>query len=66
MNARERPISRLAYGPSEAAASLGVSREFFDVHILPNVKAVRMGRRILVSVAELERWLAANERSVLP
>ena len=66
MSASERPITRLAYGPSEAAASLGVSREFFDTHVLPNLKAVRMGRRILVSVSELERWLAANERSVLP
>jgi excisionase family DNA binding protein len=66
VNARERPIERLAYGPSEAAAALGVSREFFDTHVLPELKAVRLGRRILVSVTELERWLARNEKELLP
>ena len=65
MNASERPIQRLAYGPSEAAAALGVSREFFDTHILPSLAVIRLGRRILVSVAELERYLAANERKTL-
>ena len=67
MNARERPAPpRLALGPGEAAASLGVSRETFDTLILPNLKAVRIGRRILVSVRELERWLITNERELLP
>ena len=66
MNARQRPEPpRLALGPAEAAASLGVSREFFDTHVLPNVKSVRVGRRILVSVRELEAWLEREQRSVL-
>jgi hypothetical protein len=65
VNAGERPIQRLAYGPAEAAASIGVSREFFDAQVLPEVKAIRRGRRILVSVRELEAWLDRNERELL-
>jgi hypothetical protein len=66
MNSRERPAPpRLALGPAEAAASLGVSREFFDTHVLPSVKSVRVGRRILVSVRELERWIDRNEQGLL-
>lgn len=66
MNARQRPEPpRLALGPAEAAASLGLSRDTFDSAVLPELKVIRIGRRILVSVAELERWLAASERRLL-
>ena len=53
-----RQPARLAYSPDEAAAALGVSRDFFDEHIAPDLKIVRRGRRRLVPVRELERWLA--------
>jgi hypothetical protein len=33
------------------------SREVFRAQILPNVKAGRVGRRTLIPVVELERWL---------
>lgn len=36
---------------------LGVSRDYFDEHILDELRVVRRGRRILVALAELERWL---------
>lgn len=48
---------RLAYSRAEAAAALGVSVDFFDEHIAPEVRAVRRGRRRLYPVRELERWL---------
>ena len=48
---------RLALSPDEAAAALGVSRDFFDEHIAPELRIVRRGRRRLVPVRELERWL---------
>jgi hypothetical protein len=51
------PSPRLALAPGEAATSLGVSRDFFDKHISPELRWVRRGRLKLVSVAELERWL---------
>ena len=48
---------RLALTLDEAAAALGVSRDFFEDHIRPDVRIVRRGRRVLVSTVELERWL---------
>jgi excisionase family DNA binding protein len=48
---------RLAVSPDEAAAVLGVSRDYFDEHVIDELRIVRRGRRILVSIVELERWL---------
>jgi len=48
---------RLAVSPDEAAAVLGVSRDYFDEHVIDELRIVRRGRRILVALAELERWL---------
>lgn len=48
---------RLALSPDEAAALLGVSRDYFDEHVIDELRIVRRGRRILVALAELERWL---------
>jgi excisionase family DNA binding protein len=55
-----RSVPRLALSPDEASAALGVSRDFFDEHVLPELRVVRRGRRRLVPVRELERWLAAE------
>ena len=41
--------------PSEAAEALGVSPDYFDEHIRPELKLVRRGRLVLVSLSELER-----------
>ena len=54
---KERPVPRLALSPDEAAASLGVSRDYLDEHIAPELRWVRRGRRKFVAVAEVERWL---------
>jgi excisionase family DNA binding protein len=48
---------RLALSPEEAAAVLGVSRDYFDEHVIDELRVVRRGRRILVALVELERWL---------
>jgi excisionase family DNA binding protein len=48
---------RLALSPDEAAAVLGVSRDYFDEHVIAELRVVRRGRRILVARTELERWL---------
>ena len=58
-----RPAGRLALSPDEASAALGVSRDYFDEHVLDELRVVRRGRRILVAFAELERWL---DRSATP
>ena len=51
---------RLAVSPDEAAAILGVSRDYFDEHIVGELRVVRRGRRILVPLVEIERWLERN------
>jgi hypothetical protein len=51
------PSPRLALRPDEAASALGVSRDFFDMHVAPEPRWVRRGRLKLVSVTELNRWL---------
>lgn len=48
---------RHGYSPAEAASSIGISRDLFDEHVLPELRVVRIGRRIVVPVRELERWL---------
>ena len=48
---------RLALSPDEAAAAIGVSRDYMDDHVAPELRWVRRGRRKFVSVKELERWL---------
>lgn len=58
-------VPRLALNVEEACASLGVSWDFWQEHIAPDVCVVRRGRRKLVAVRELERWLAENAERVL-
>jgi excisionase family DNA binding protein len=48
---------RLALSPDEAAAVLGVSRDYLDDHVIDELRVVRRGRRVLIALAELERWL---------
>jgi len=50
-------LPRLAVDIGEAAAMIGVSRAFFDEHVRHELRWVRVGRRKLVAVRELERWL---------
>ena len=57
---------RLTLTPSEASETLGVSRDFFDEHVKPELRVVRRGRLVLVPVRELERWVDENAASVLP
>jgi catechol 2,3-dioxygenase-like lactoylglutathione lyase family enzyme len=52
--------SRLALTPAEAAATLGCSRDFFDLHIGPQLRWIRRGRLKLVAIVELEDWLGRN------
>jgi excisionase family DNA binding protein len=57
---RHRAPRRLAVSPAEAADLLGVSRDYFDEHVICELRVVRRGRRILVPLVELERWLDRN------
>ncbi len=48
---------RFALKVEEAAAALGVSRDFFDQHVRDELRLIRRGRLVLVPVRELERWV---------
>lgn len=56
---------RLALSLDEAASALGVSRDYFDEHVRPELKVVRRGRKILIPVIELERWLERSASRAL-
>jgi excisionase family DNA binding protein len=48
---------RLALSIQEACEALGVGETFFREKILPDIKAVRVGRRTLIPWRELEALL---------
>jgi hypothetical protein len=57
-------IPAIALTPAKAAASLCVSEGFFNEHIRPHLKPIRVGEKVLFAVAELERWAEANAETV--
>lgn len=61
-----RPAApRLALTKAEAAGSLGISLDTFNASVLPELRVKYLGRRVLVPVAELERWLReSSTRSI--
>lgn len=59
------PVPRVSLRPEEAAAALGVSRDFFDETIAPELAVIRRGRLKLYAVRELERWAEQNAERVL-
>ena len=61
-----RTTPRLALSKAETAQALGVSVDFLEDHVLAELRVVRVGRRILIPVAELERWLAEHSERLLP
>jgi excisionase family DNA binding protein len=61
----ERRPARLALTKAEAADSLGVSVDFLERHVVPELRVVRRGRRRLIPLRELERWLDQNAEPAL-
>jgi excisionase family DNA binding protein len=55
----------LALSKAEAAECLGVSVDFLEQHVMADLRIVRRGRRRLIPVAELERWLDRNAARTL-
>ena len=50
--------NRLALSIAEAAAVLGVSENSFRSAVMPEIEKLYVGRRVLVPVVALERWVA--------
>jgi len=63
--ADRRSVPRLTLTPEEAAGALGVSRDFFDEHVKPELRVIRRGRLVLIPMGELERWTDENASRVL-
>jgi hypothetical protein len=59
-----RPV-RLALTLDESAQALAMSRDHFDAHVRPELRLVRQGRKVVVPVRELERWLDKNAAFVI-
>ena len=55
--AKQWRSSPLALTPEEAAVALSMSRDTFDRFVRDELRLVRVGRKVLVPVRELERWL---------
>ena len=55
------PVPRLALNPHEAAEAIGVKLTFFQEEVQPELQVVRKGRKRLIPVPELERWLERNK-----
>jgi excisionase family DNA binding protein len=51
---------RLGLSIQEACEALGVGRTFFYEMVYPELKLVRRGRRVIVPVDELKRWMDRN------
>jgi excisionase family DNA binding protein len=58
-------FGRLALSKCEAADALGVSVDFLEEHVMHELRIVRCGRRRLIPVRELERWLEENAAFVV-
>lgn len=56
----DAPVPRVALTPPEAAASLGCGETYFTDHVRPELRLIRRGRKVLIPVAELERWATEN------
>lgn len=62
------PVPRLALTRAEAAASLGMSLDSFERYVQWDIRLIRHGRLVLVSVKALEEYLdrTAEPTTVAP
>jgi hypothetical protein len=58
-------VPRLALSKTEASDALGVSVDYFEDHIQPELRIIYRGRRRLIPVREIERWLDENATRTL-
>lgn len=57
-------LPRKAVRIEEAAASLGVSPDWFKEHVFPEIETVRRGRMLLIPEGELDSWVRAEKSPV--
>lgn len=54
----------LTYTQREAASAAGVSLSFFQQHVLPELRVIRRGRRTMIPVREVERWVEESAEAL--
>jgi excisionase family DNA binding protein len=64
LTAQNRSAPALALSVEQACEALGVSWDTWRAHIEPDVRLVRVGRRKLIPVSELQAWLDRHAESV--
>jgi hypothetical protein len=57
---------RIALTKVEAATAIGVSVDYFESHVQRDLAVIREGRKVLIPVAELERWVLDRAAPTLP
>ena len=55
------PAVALCLSRVQAAEALGVGLDWFDAHVKPDIRVISKGRRVLIPVTELERYV--NEQA---
>lgn len=56
---------KLVLSVEEAAEAMSVSRDSFERHVMPQIRLVHLGRRLLIPVVELERWVESHSAEPL-
>jgi hypothetical protein len=51
------PTVALAVSREQAAVLLNISVDYLDERVIPDLRTVNIGRRVLIPVRELESWL---------
>lgn len=65
MSATVKPqIPALALNVEDAAASLSMSWDTFKAHVMPDLRIAYVGRRKVIPVSELTRWLDEHAEAV--
>ena len=55
------PQNRIAMSVEETATALGIGKTIlYEIMRRPDFPAIKCGRRTIIPVSELERWLAAQ------
>jgi hypothetical protein len=54
------PSSKLLWTKAQAAEALSVSIDWLEDHVLPEIRVIKHGRKVLIPVRELETWIDQN------
>lgn len=56
---------RAALSKQEAADTLGVSMDYFEKRVMPELRIIARGGRVLIPRDELDAWVAASKARAL-